>query len=99
MGIFRGKIKPHETPIEALKRELQEEIGVTIDPHTAVLYHTVEYDYNDFHLYMPVFWCRDWIGTPTAKEGQSLQWFDIAVLHTVDVVIADTDLIQKIQSV
>lgn len=92
-----GKIEPHETPVQALYRELQEEIGVTIDTKTAVLYHTVKYDYPDFHLYMPVFWCCDWTGVPTANEGQLLQWVNIATLHTLNVVTADIPLIQKIQ--
>ncbi len=92
-----GKIKPDETPIDALYRELQEEIAITIDKSTAILYDTVIYPYDTFMLEMPVFWCRDWTGTPTPKERQQLKWMDIANIHTLDVVIADKDLIAKIQ--
>ena len=92
-----GKMESDERPIDTLYRELQEEIGVTIDKSTAILYDTVVYQYEKFNLNMPVFWCRHWTGTPMAQEGQRLQWFDIAQIHTLDVVIADKDLITKIQ--
>ncbi len=92
-----GKIEPQETPIDALYRELQEEIGITIDKRTAVLYNTVRHVYETFILDMPVFWCRNWIGVPIPKEGQQLEWMDIAIIHSLDAVLADKDLIAKIQ--
>lgn len=51
-----GKIEPGETPQEALKREIMEELDTEIA--VGELIDTIEYDYPDFHLSMDCFWCE-----------------------------------------
>ena len=48
-----GKIEPNETPQNALKREIQEELVAEIS--VGKLIHTIEYDYPNFHLSMECF--------------------------------------------
>lgn len=48
-----GKIEEGETPQEALKREIQEELDTEIS--VGELINTVEYDYPTFHLSMVAF--------------------------------------------
>lgn len=48
-----GKIEPGETPQEALKREIYEELDTEIS--VGELIHTIEYDYPTFHLSMDCF--------------------------------------------
>jgi 8-oxo-dGTP diphosphatase len=67
-----GKIEPGETPEEALRREIHEELGLALGELTPLTF--VSHAYPDFHLVMPVFWVRRWEGTPTPKEGQTLAW-------------------------
>ena len=49
-----GKIEAGETPQEALKREIQEELDTEILVGEPIV--TVEYDYPTFHLSMDCFW-------------------------------------------
>ena len=49
-----GKIEKGETPQEALKREIMEELDTQIEVGTLI--DTIEYDYPDFHLSMDCFW-------------------------------------------
>lgn len=51
-----GKVEPGETPEEAVRRELLEELAVEIEVETKMT--TVEYDYPAFHLTMHCFLCR-----------------------------------------
>ena len=51
-----GRIEPGETPEEALCREIQEELGVTISVESHIC--TIDYDYTNFHLTMHCYWCR-----------------------------------------
>ena len=51
-----GKIEEGETPQEALKREIMEELDTEIS--VGELINTVEYDYPTFHLSMDCFWCE-----------------------------------------
>ena len=49
-----GKIEAGETPQEALKREIMEELDTEIK--VGDLIDTIEYDYPTFHLSMDCFW-------------------------------------------
>ena len=51
-----GKIEEGETPQEALKREIMEELDTEIT--VGKLIDTIEYDYPTFHLSMDCFWCE-----------------------------------------
>ena len=49
--------------------------------------------YETFHLLMPLFVCRQWRGTPQAREGQVLRWVRVGDLHTYPMPPADIPLI------
>ena len=51
-----GKIEPGETPQQALKREIREELDTEII--VGELIDTIEYDYPAFHLSLDCFWCQ-----------------------------------------
>ena len=55
-----GKIEEGETPQEALKREIMEELDTEIE--VGQLIDTIEYDYPEFHLSMGVLlvFCSSW---------------------------------------
>ena len=55
-----GKIEVGETPQEALKREIMEELDTEIS--VGELVDTIEYDYPEFHLSMDCFWCESVTG-------------------------------------
>ena len=67
-----GKIEAGETPEEALCRELKEELCLTLAPEDLEPLTFVSYEYEAFHLVMPLFVCRRWQGTPVCAEGQTI---------------------------
>ena len=67
-----GKIEPGETPQEALKREIMEELDTEIA--VGELIDTIEYDYPDFHLSMDCFWCEIVKGNLVLKEHEAAKW-------------------------
>ncbi len=69
-----GKVEANEAPEACLVRELHEEIG--IKTHTSCLFPLgfASHRYDDFHLLMPLFVCRNWQNPPRGKEGQELKW-------------------------
>jgi len=52
--------------------------------------------YPDFHLLMPLFVCRRWEGTVTAKEGQKLSWVRPNRLRDYEMPPADIPLISHL---
>ena len=82
-----GKIEPGETPQEALKREIQEELDTKIK--VGSLIDTIEYDYPTFHLSMDCFWCEVKNGDLVLKEHESAKWLTKSQLREVDWLPAD----------
>lgn len=67
-----GKIEPGETPQQALKREIREELDTEIA--VGNLIDTIEYDYPTFHLSMECFWCEVVSGKLVLKEAEAARW-------------------------
>lgn len=91
-----GKIETGETPKEALKREIMEELDTEIS--VGELIDTIEYDYPEFHLSMDCFWCEMVSGDLVLKEHETAKWLDKEMLYSVDWLPADVLLIEKIKA-
>ena len=89
-----GKIEEGETPQEALKREIMEELDTEIS--VGELIDTIEYDYPTFHLSMDCFWCEVIKGNLVLKEAEDAKWLKKNELDKVDWLQADVELIGKI---
>lgn len=90
-----GKIEPGETPQEALKREIMEELETEIS--VGELIDTIEYDYPEFHLRMDCFWCEILSGNLVLKEAEDARWLAADELDSVAWLPADVTLIEKIK--
>jgi len=89
-----GKIEAGESPQEALRREILEEL----DTEVAVgeLVDTVEWDYPAFHLSMDCFACRIVRGDLHLREHEAARWLTRGQLGEVDWLPADVRLIPAI---
>lgn len=92
-----GKIDPGETPETALVRELHEELGIDLTESCLAPLTFASHAYEDFHLLMPLYVCRTWKGTVTAREGQTLKWVRPARLADEPMPPADIPLISLLR--
>ena len=90
-----GKIEEGETPQEALKREIMEELETEIK--VGDLIDTIEYDYPTFHLSMDCFWAEIVSGNLILKEHEAAKWLIKEELDSVEWLPADITLIEKIK--
>ena len=90
-----GKIEVGETPQDALKREIMEELDTEIK--VGELIDTIEYDYPTFHLSMDCFWAEVITGHLVLKEAEAAKWLTKEQLDSVDWLPADVTLIDKIR--
>lgn len=67
-----GKVEPNETPLEALGRELAEELGIR--PQAARPLIQVHHDYGDRTIWLDVWRVESWSGEPRGQEGQAIRW-------------------------
>ena len=89
-----GKMEPGETPEEALKREIWEELETKIVVDRLV--QTVEWEYPKFFLKMHCFWCSIESGSLTLKEHEAARWLSMDQLDSVDWLPADKEVVEKL---
>ena len=90
-----GKIEEGETPQEALKREIMEELDTEIE--VGELIDTIEYDYPDFHLSMGCYWCSVVSGDLVLKEHEAARWLGKDGLMDVEWLPADVAVVSQIK--
>ena len=91
-----GKMEPGESPEEALKREIFEELETKIQIERLV--QTVEYDYPKFHLTMHCYLCSIESGSLTLKEHEAAKWLQLSDLDSVDWLPADRIVVEAIKA-
>lgn len=91
-----GKIEEGETPQQALRREIKEELDTRI--RVGKLIDTIEYDYPTFHLSMDCFWAEILKGDLVLKEHEAAKWLTKDELDSVEWLPADITLIEKIKN-
>ena len=89
-----GKIEADESPRQALKREIKEELDADIAVGEWI--DTIEYYYPSFHLSMDCFWCELISDNLILKEHEAAKWLTKDAMRSVDWLPADTTLIDKL---
>jgi len=86
-----GKTEPGESHVEALTRELVEELAVPVDVGTLILSTTHAYADRAVELY---FYEARLRGQPSPQLGQEMRWVARSDLAAIDLPEADADLIR-----
>lgn len=91
-----GKIEPGESREVALRRGIQEELGIDIIIENLLC--TTEYDYPSFHLTMHCYLCSVASGEIELREHKSARWLTAETLDSVEWLPADKEVIDKLRS-
>lgn len=91
-----GKLEPFETSEQALKRELGEEIGITVK--ALIPLKKIIFPYPDFILDLDIFICLAWEGTALPQEGQIIKWISIDDFGNYPVLKANTQIFQDLKA-
>ena len=90
-----GKMEPGETPEEALKREIKEELSADISVDEFIT--TVEYDYPAFHLTMHCYLCTLLDEAMHLNEHEAARWLSKAELRSVKWLPADLEVVERMK--
>lgn len=91
-----GKMEDGETPEEALKREIREELSIEISVDE--FFCTVDYDYPAFHLTMHCYLCSMLTGALRLNEHKAARWLKRDELGGVKWLPADVEVVEMLKS-
>ena len=91
-----GKMELGETPEEALKREISEELSAEISVDESLC--TVDYDYPQFHLTMHCYLCSLLTEALHLNEHEAARWLTKDELNNVKWLPADIRVLEIISN-
>lgn len=96
-----GKVHSDESPEQALVRELQEELGITVNVVDLEPFWFLSHPYPEhgFHLLMPVWLCRRWQGEPQPHEHETICWKRPSEMRQLPMIEADAELVERLGQV
>ena len=89
-----GKMEPGETPIQALRREIREELDTEINVDKFLT--TIEWDYPKFHLTMHCYMCSLLSDSMHLNEHEAAKWLSREDIYSVNWLPADVNLLPLI---
>ena len=94
-----GKVEPGETYVEALKRELREELEMDVEVTEDDHFMTVNCSYPDFEITMHSYLCKVKSQEFVRKEHIDHKWLRREELDTLDWAPADKPIVLKLMSI
>jgi 8-oxo-dGTP diphosphatase len=92
-----GKVGEGESLADALARELNEELGITVSAAQPLL--DLTHDYPDRRVELHMWVVKGYTGEPRSLDGQRLKWVEPARLFDEDILEADLPFIQALQKI
>ena len=89
-----GKIEVGETPQEALRREIEEEMHCRVEIGDQVEHTVYEYDFAIVHL--TTFYCKLIEGRPVLTEHVAMKWLAPDQLTSLDWAPADLPAVETL---
>ena len=90
-----GKVEQGETKEQALIRECQEELAVTLD--VGAIFMDVVHEYPDLTVHLTLFNASIRKGTPQKLEHNDIRWITVDRIDQYEFCPADTIILQKLK--
>lgn len=91
-----GKITDGESPVQALNRELAEELGIEVT--TSQPFMQLHHEYPDRAVDIKFFVVKSWKGEPAGLEGQGLRWLLPSELNSDVLLPADVPVLKALKA-
>ena len=90
-----GKVEPEETKEQALIRECQEELAVTIS--VGEVFMEVDHDYPDLNVHLTLFNAAIIEGMPQMLEHNDIRWIAVEEIPQYEFCPADEAILRRLQ--
>ncbi|MEG1537399.1 MAG: (deoxy)nucleoside triphosphate pyrophosphohydrolase [Clostridiales bacterium] len=92
-----GKVEPGETKQQALIRECQEELAITVT--VGEVFTDVVHAYPDLTVHLTLFQATIAAGTPQMLEHNDIRWITTAEISNYLFCPADMPILNKLQNI
>ena len=89
-----GKVEKGETREQALIRECQEELAITVEPHE--IFTEVTHEYPDITVHLILFNCSILRGQPQLLGHNAMAWITPAEIPNYEFCPADVEILKRI---
>ena len=90
-----GKVESGETKEQALIRECQEELAITLS--VGEVFMDVVHEYPDITVHLVLFSATIAEGIPQKLDHNDIKWITVAEIDNYDFCPADTEILAKIK--
>ena len=90
-----GKVEPNETKEEALIRECQEELGITVAVEDVFM--EVTHEYPDLTVHLTLFNARIAEGVPQKLEHNDIRWMTVEEIDDFAFCPADVEILERLK--
>ena len=90
-----GKVEPGETKEQALIRECQEELDITLSADDVFM--DVVHEYPDITVHLTLFNATIAEGVPQKLEHNDIKWIKVSEIDNYDFCPADTEILKKLK--
>jgi 8-oxo-dGTP diphosphatase len=91
-----GKVGVDETVLQALKRELLEEVNITVRECAGLM--KIHHDYGDKQVLLDVWYVSVYSGEARGCEGQPVRWVSAAELETLEFPAANREILAAVRN-
>ncbi len=91
-----GKVEKDETKEQALVRECNEELVITVEPHE--IFMEVTHKYPDITVHLTLFNCTILWGEPQLLEHIAIKWITPMEISNYEFCPADEEILKKLKS-
>lgn len=89
-----GKVEANENPLQALQRELREEVDIEVTK--AKPWKQFKHTYPEKIILLDVWQIIEFIGEPYGKEGQRVRWVSLESLTTLEIPDANWEIVKML---
>ena len=93
-----GKVETNESFKSALKREINEELNISIRERDMVNFESYTVNRKNIMLNLNFFFCQSWLGNVFANEGQEIKWIRKDQIKNFKFLISNQRVLEKLLS-